>query len=135
MVLDVKTVSWGENVEVPPESDDDEDGTDDGEEGTAGGDGEESDRNITDAGNLDAIADGFVDDDFLKSDDDDDDDGWRNKENRTIDHTTKISTLDHLDESAVAAKWTAARSSDTGEKVRVSAPTTLPWKRREGLKA
>ena len=76
----MQTVSWGENVEVPPESDDEDDGTDNDEEGSALGGGEGSGLNDTVANDLDAIADGFVDDDFLKSDDDDgggddDDDG------------------------------------------------------------
>eukprot|EP00752_Nemacystus_decipiens_P016245 g14525.t1 len=70
-----KTVSWGENVEVPPESDDGEDSTDNSEGANAGGGEDGSSRNKANANSsLDTIADGFVDDDFLKSDDDDDDD-------------------------------------------------------------
>lgn len=143
-MLGLQTVSWGENVEVPPESDDDEYGTDNGEEGYAGDDGEGSGE---DASNLDAIADGFVDDDFLKSDDDDDDndDGGggggngscRNKEKRAVGHTKDLSVLSHLEESpreqAIASNWTAARASDT-RKVKASAPTTLRRTRRELLK-
>lgn len=87
VVLDAQTVSWGENVEVPPESDE-EDGTDNDEEGDAVGGGEAPGSNNTVAVDLDAIADGFVDDDFLKSDDDDDDDErCRSKEKKVIGHT------------------------------------------------
>lgn len=139
VVLDFQTVSWGENVEVPPESDDDEDGTGSGEEGSAGENGEEPGRYNTADSNLDAIADGFVDDDFLKSDDDDDDDDSgevrRIKEKGVIGQAKERYLQHRLEESTsesdVASKRAAASASNTGEKVRASAPTTIPLTRRE----
>lgn len=74
-------------MEVPPESDDDEEGTDNDEDGDTvaveGGEG---------PNDLDAVADGFVDDDFLKSDDEDDDDDerCRNGDNKVRGNTTNI---------------------------------------------
>lgn len=141
VVLDLQTVSWGENLEVPPESDEDEDdtnnGEDNGEEYTAGGDGEGSGRNSTIAVNLDAIADGFVDDDFLQSDDDDNDSDKHRRNKEEFGGTKKLSSnlQESLFESDVASRRTAAYASDTAEKVRASAPTTLPRTRREGLPA
>lgn len=144
VVLDLQAVSWGKNVEIPPESDEDEDGSGDGEEGSAREDSDGSGRNDADASNLDALADGFVDDDFLNSDhggddDDDDDECCHGKNVRTTDQTEELSVLNHLEESpcesAVASTWTAARASHADEKVRASAQTTLPRTRREGLQA
>lgn len=142
VVLDWQTVSWGENVEVPPESDDDEEGTDSSEEGRAGGDDKGSGRNSTVGSNLDALADGFVDDDFLTSDDgeeDDKDERCDNNGKRVKGQTKVISMLRHLEESppksAVASKRTAARALDTGAKVRASAPTEFPQTRREASQA
>ncbi|CAM9499042.1 unnamed protein product [Ectocarpus fasciculatus] len=121
-----KTVSWGENMEVPPESSDDDDAngdrteTDESSAFATDGGGEQS---STDRNALDEIADGFVDDDAFNSDDDDDDDDnggdQRHPENNAIG----------------AAVRAAATGVETAEgTVRAAAASTVPPRAgREGL--
>ncbi|CAM9690681.1 unnamed protein product, partial [Ectocarpus sp. 13 AM-2016] len=94
-----KTVSWGENMEVPPESSDDNDANVDGtetDEGSAFATDGGGRRSCTDPNALDEIADGFVDDDAFSSndDDDDDDDDQRHPENSVLAATTGVETAE-----------------------------------------
>ncbi len=139
----VKTVSWGENLEVPPESDDDDD---DG--GGGGGGGEDGNTEWGGGGpggsSLDDIADGFVDDDILKSDDGDDDDGDDDDDDDENERrhekqgggsrptNERLALLTSLAEASprpeVAPKMegdTAARLADARQKVSAHFPTAL----------
>ncbi|CAN0527817.1 unnamed protein product, partial [Ectocarpus sp. 12 AP-2014] len=104
-----KTVSWGENMEVPPESPDDDDANVDGtetDEGSAFATDGGGRRSCTGPNALDEIADGFVDDDAFSSnddDDDDDDDDQRHPENYVLAAATGVETA----EGAVRADATS----------------------------
>lgn len=132
-------------MEVPPESDeDDEDDDDDDDENSndkevdnTEGDGEGS-RSINAASsNLDDIADGFVDDDFLYSDDDDDDEQY-NKEKRGGCPEKGVALLTYLAESSPGSVMASNRACDiddylTNPSEKVGAPTpSAPHRARRG---
>ncbi|CAM9181986.1 unnamed protein product [Ectocarpus sp. 6 AP-2014] len=103
-----KTVSWGENMEVPPESPDDDDANGDGtetDEGSAFATDGGGRRSNTAPNALDEIADGFVDDDAFSSsnDDDDDDDDQRHPENNVLAAAAGVETAEGTVRAATAS--------------------------------
>lgn len=141
-----KTVSWGENMEVPPESDDDDgDDEDDDDENSNDkevdkieGDGGGSPSENAASNNLDDMADGFVDDDFLYSDDDDDDEQY-NKEKRGSCPGKGVALLTYLAGSSPGSVMASNMACDvddsvTGPSKKVGAPApSAP--RREHMQA